>query len=162
MVDSASLKEHYMRLALQLAEKARGKTVPNPMVGAVVVNHGEIVGTGYHRQAGTPHAETLALDDAKEKARGAALYVNLEPCNHYGKTPPCTDYIIASGIAAVFVGMTDPNPLVFGKGIQKLREAGIEVEVGILQEECEKLNKDFIEYITKPCLQDTKPCLQES
>ncbi len=137
-----------MRLALSLAKRGKGKTSPNPLVGAVIVRKGKLVGQGYHKKAGLPHAEINALKEAGPKAKGAELYLNLEPCNHYGRTPPCTEVIISSGIKRVVVGMEDPNPLVKGKGIQRLRNAGILVEVGILEAESRKLNEVFIKYIT--------------
>jgi diaminohydroxyphosphoribosylaminopyrimidine deaminase/5-amino-6-(5-phosphoribosylamino)uracil reductase len=139
--------EQYMKRALRLAARARGRTSPNPLVGAVVVQAGRVVGEGYHRKAGTPHAEILALAAAAGKARGADLYLNLEPCSHYGRTPPCVDAIIAAGIDRVFVGMRDPNPLVNGRGLQILREAGIEVAEGILEDSCRKINEVFIKYV---------------
>jgi diaminohydroxyphosphoribosylaminopyrimidine deaminase/5-amino-6-(5-phosphoribosylamino)uracil reductase len=140
--------EEYMRLALQLAKRGAGRTSPNPMVGAVVVKGTTIVGRGYHHRAGEPHAEVLALRQAGEKARGATLYLNLEPCDHFGRTPPCTLSIIDSGIKRVVAGMKDPNPLVSGRGIRRLRRAGIKVEVGVLGEECRELNAPFCKYIT--------------
>ncbi len=140
--------ETYMRLALQLARKGLGKTSPNPMVGAVVVRRGEIVGKGYHHRAGGPHAEILALSQAGEKARGATLYLNLEPCDHFGRTPPCTRAILESGIKRVVAGMKDPNPLVSGKGVARLRRAGVKIELGILHEECDALNVAFRKFIT--------------
>ena len=140
-------EEEYMRLAIRLARKAAGRTSPNPLVGAVVVKEGEIVGKGFHRKAGEPHAEVNALNDSGEKARDGELYVNLEPCNHYGRTPPCTDMIIKSGIKKVFVGMEDPNERVAGKGIQFLRDNGIYVKTGIMREKCERLNEIFTKYI---------------
>ncbi|MBP1718768.1 MAG: riboflavin biosynthesis protein RibD [Deltaproteobacteria bacterium] len=140
--------EKYMRLALRLARRGAGATSPNPMVGAVVVRGNRIVGRGYHRQAGEPHAEVLALRSAGEKARGATLYVTLEPCNHFGKTPPCTEAVLKAGIRKVVVGMKDPNPLVSGRGIRRLRRAGIQVEVGEFGEACRELNAAFCKYIT--------------
>ncbi len=137
----------FMARALELAALARGKTSPNPLVGAVVVKNGLIVGEGYHRKAGTPHAEVLALQQAGEKAEGATLYVSLEPCCHYGRTPPCTEAIIRAGIKQVYVATPDPNPLVAGKGIRALREAGIDVRVGLLEEEARRLNEAFFKYI---------------
>ncbi len=137
-----------MRRALLLARKAEGRTSPNPMVGAVVVRQGRIVGEGYHKKAGSAHAEILALKKAGSKASGGELFVNLEPCGHFGKTPPCVDAVIASGIRKVYIGMKDPNPLVSGKGIRKLRRAGIAVETGTLRAECERLNEVFIKFIT--------------
>lgn len=137
-----------MRLALELAAKARGRTSPNPMVGAVIVKDGEIVGQGYHHKAGTPHAEVHALRQAGEKARGAVLYVTLEPCSHFGRTPPCSEAVIASGISEAFVAMKDPNPLVAGRGIKRMTEAGIQVHAGLLEKEAGRLNEIFIKYIT--------------
>lgn len=137
----------YMKMALQLAQKARGNTSPNPLVGAVVVKENTVVGTGYHQKAGTPHAEVHALREAGDAARGADLYVTLEPCNHYGRTPPCTEAIIRAGIKRVFVALSDPNPLVSGKGLARLREHGIEVYEGLLAEEARKVNEVFFKYI---------------
>jgi diaminohydroxyphosphoribosylaminopyrimidine deaminase / 5-amino-6-(5-phosphoribosylamino)uracil reductase len=131
-------------MALSLARKGLGGTSPNPMVGAVIVKAGKIVGKGYHKKAGGPHAEVAALSDAKEEAKGSVLYVNLEPCVHLGKTPPCADALIEAGIKKVVVSMLDPNPLVNGKGVQKLRKAGIDVKVGLLEEEAKRLNEAFI------------------
>ncbi|WP_413262532.1 bifunctional diaminohydroxyphosphoribosylaminopyrimidine deaminase/5-amino-6-(5-phosphoribosylamino)uracil reductase RibD [Floridanema flaviceps] len=136
-----------MRRCLDLARKALGKTAPNPMVGAVVVQNGQIVGQGYHPGAGQPHAEVFALREADHLARGATIYVSLEPCNHYGRTPPCTEALIGAGVAKVVVGMVDPNPLVSGKGIERLREAGIEVVVGVEEEACRQLNEAFVHRI---------------
>lgn len=136
--------EYYMQLALDLASSARGNTNPNPMVGAVIVNNGVIVGTGLHRKAGEPHAEVHAFRMAGEHAKGATLYVTLEPCSHYGKTPPCANLVKESGVKRVVVAMTDPNPSVAGRGIQLLRDAGIEVEVGVLEAAAYKLNERFI------------------
>jgi len=140
--------EEYMWLAIKLALKAQGQTSPNPLVGALIVKNGTIVGRGFHCQAGTSHAEINALTEAVNKAQGAELYLNLEPCSHFGRTPPCVDAIIQKKIMKVFVGMVDPNPLVRGKGIRRLKEAGIEVTTGILEKECRKLNEVFIKYIT--------------
>lgn len=139
--------EDYMRRAIELAQKGSGRTSPNPMVGAVVVKGGKAVGEGYHAKAGRPHAEIEALKKAGRRARGASLYLNLEPCCHFGRTPPCTDAILAAGIARVFVGMRDPNPLVAGRGIGILQKAGVRVQTGILREECERLNEVFVKYI---------------
>lgn len=127
-----------------LARKALGRTSPNPMVGAVVVMRGKIVGEGYHSRAGQPHAEIEALNRAGEKARSADLYVNLEPCCHFGRTPPCTEAIIEAGIKRVFVGMKDPNKQVSGKGLRLLKKHGIVIVPNVLKEECEKLNESFI------------------
>jgi len=140
--------EKYMRLTLRLAKKGMGRTSPNPLVGAVIVKDGNIVGQGYHQRAGEPHAEIMALGQAGEKARGATLYLNLEPCNHFGRTPPCTQAILKAGINRVVAGMSDPNPLVSGRGIARLRRAGVEVKVGILEQECRELNAPFSKYIT--------------
>lgn len=129
-----------MRRALALAAQADNQTLPNPMVGAVVVRDGTIVGEGFHQQAGKPHAERNALELAGERAQGATLYVTLEPCNHQGRTPPCTEAILASGIARVVVASRDPNPHVCGGGIEYLRGQGVEVEVGLCADEEEKLN----------------------
>lgn len=136
-----------MQRCLELARRALGRTSPNPMVGAVIVKDGEIVGEGFHPRAGEPHAEVFALKAAGELARGATIYVSLEPCNHYGRTPPCSEALIAAGVAKVVVGMVDPNPLVGGGGIERLRAAGIEVVVGVEQAACEKLNEGFVHRI---------------
>jgi diaminohydroxyphosphoribosylaminopyrimidine deaminase / 5-amino-6-(5-phosphoribosylamino)uracil reductase len=133
-----------MRRCLQLARQAIGKTSPNPMVGAVVVRDGEIVGEGLHPQVGQPHAEVFALRAAGEKAKGATVYVNLEPCNHYGRTPPCTEALIAAEVSKVVVGAIDPDPRVSGGGIERLKSAGIEVIVGVEEEACRQLNEAFI------------------
>lgn len=138
----------YMRRALALARRAAGRTRPNPMVGAVVVREGRVVGEGYHRQAGTPHAEVHALQAAGPLARGATLYVSLEPCAHHGRTPPCTDAILAAGIRRVVAATVDPNPLVAGRGLERLRRAGLEVATGVLEEEARELNAAFFKYIT--------------
>lgn len=137
-----------MRLALRLALKGAGRTSPNPMVGAVLVRRGKVVGKGYHRRVGGDHAEIAALQQAGQLARGATLYLNLEPCNHVGRTPACTDSLVRSGIKEVVVGMIDPNPLVSGRGIRRLRRAGVQVRVGLLEKECRRLNEAFIKYIT--------------
>ena len=141
--------EGYMRLALKLARKGLGTTSPNPMVGAVVVKGKTIVGRGYHHRAGEPHAEILALRQAGTQARGAKLYLNLEPCDHFGRTPPCTRAILEAGIRYVIAGMKDPNPLVSGGGIRRLRRAGVRVDVGVLEKECRELNAPFCKYITR-------------
>lgn len=139
--------KQYMMRALTLAKRATGFTHPNPMVGAVVVKNGEIIGEGYHQKAGEAHAEVHALKAAGENAKGATLYVTLEPCAHYGKTPPCAKHVIEAGIKRVVVGLIDPNLLVAGKGIQMIREAGIEVTTGILESECAKLVEGFLTFI---------------
>jgi diaminohydroxyphosphoribosylaminopyrimidine deaminase/5-amino-6-(5-phosphoribosylamino)uracil reductase len=140
--------ETFMRQALALAEKGRGWTAPNPMVGAVVVKNGQVVGQGYHQRAGGPHAEVNAIDDAGEQARGAVIYVTLEPCNHFGRTPPCTQKIIDAGIQRVVVAMEDPNPDVKGGGNQYLKEQGIEVVTGICEDQARNLNEAFATWIT--------------
>jgi diaminohydroxyphosphoribosylaminopyrimidine deaminase / 5-amino-6-(5-phosphoribosylamino)uracil reductase len=136
-----------MQRALELAAMATGRTNPNPMVGAVIVKDGQIIGEGYHHKAGTPHAEIHALNQAGAHAAGADLYVTLEPCSHFGRTPPCADAVIRSGIMRTVVAAVDPNPQVAGRGIQRLREAGIEVEVGVLEQEAARLNEVFFKYI---------------
>ncbi|MEE8299295.1 MAG: bifunctional diaminohydroxyphosphoribosylaminopyrimidine deaminase/5-amino-6-(5-phosphoribosylamino)uracil reductase RibD [Thermodesulfobacteriota bacterium] len=142
----------YMSLALKLAKKAEGMTSPNPLVGAVLVKHGKIIGQGYHKKAGLPHAEIEAFKNADKKRnslKGATLYVTLEPCCHKDKrTPPCVNTIIEKQISKVFVAMLDPNPKVSGNGIKKLRKSAIEVEVGILEEKAKELNEAFSKYIT--------------
>lgn len=143
-----AVDDRFMWAALDLARRGRGKTEPNPMVGAVVVCDGQIVGTGYHRAAGDIHAEVMALQKAGKSAAGAMLYVNLEPCVHQGRTGPCTEAIIAAGISMVVAAMEDPNPLVSGKGFQRLREAGVKVKVGVLEEKARRLNEVFIKHIT--------------
>lgn len=137
-----------MQQALALAEKGRGWTSPNPMVGAVVVKNGTIVGRGYHQRAGGPHAEVNAIDDAGEKANGATIYVTLEPCNHFGRTPPCTHKILDAGIKRVVVAMTDPNPGVTGGGNQYLLDQGVDVTTGICEKEAQRLNEGFVTWIT--------------
>jgi len=141
--------EYFMKKALSLALRAKGRTSPNPLVGAVIVKNGKVISSGYHKQAGSPHAETQAIDKAGKSARRGTLYITLEPCVHYGRTPPCVDKIIASGIKKVIVGMVDPNPLNNGKGIASLREHGIKVEVGFLGNRLKEINAPFIKYITK-------------
>jgi len=139
----------FMQQALELAARGKGKTSPNPMVGALVVKGGNVISRGYHRKAGTPHAEIIALRKAGPKAKGATLYVTLEPCCHTDKkTPPCTNSIISAGIQTVIVAMVDPNPKVSGKGIKELRNAGIKTKVGVLKSEASKLNEAFAKYIT--------------
>ncbi|WP_240905990.1 bifunctional diaminohydroxyphosphoribosylaminopyrimidine deaminase/5-amino-6-(5-phosphoribosylamino)uracil reductase RibD [Thiorhodococcus mannitoliphagus] len=134
----------YMARAIQLAERGRLTTDPNPRVGCVLVRDGEIVGEGWHRRAGEPHAERFALVTAAERARGATAYVTLEPCCHHGRTPPCTDGLIAAGVARVVCAMVDPNPLVAGQGLAQLREAGIETETGLMEAEARALNPGFV------------------
>jgi diaminohydroxyphosphoribosylaminopyrimidine deaminase/5-amino-6-(5-phosphoribosylamino)uracil reductase len=139
--------ENYMRAAIALAEKGAGFVNPNPLVGAVISRNGEITGRGAHEQYGEAHAEVNALADCTDSAAGATMHVTLEPCCHHGKTPPCTETIIKSGISRVVIGCLDPNPKVAGKGAQRLREAGIEVVTGILESECRKQNEVFFHYI---------------
>ncbi len=143
-----NIDELYMRRSLQLAALAEGHTSPNPMVGAVVVYEGRIIGEGYHRRCGEPHAEVNAIASVKDKSllEHATIYVTLEPCSHYGKTPPCCDLIIDSHIPRVVVGCLDPFPQVSGRGIARLREHNIDVTTGVLQEECIRLNKKFITF----------------
>ncbi|MFH1269864.1 MAG: bifunctional diaminohydroxyphosphoribosylaminopyrimidine deaminase/5-amino-6-(5-phosphoribosylamino)uracil reductase RibD [Candidatus Omnitrophota bacterium] len=141
--------EYFMNLALRLALKGKDTTSPNPIVGALVVKNGRIIGRGYHEKAGFPHAEAVALDDAGPKARGADLYVTLEPCTHFGRTPPCVDKIIKSGVKRVIVGMLDPNPINNGKGVKILKAQKMGVEVGFLTDKLKKLNEAFIKYITR-------------
>jgi diaminohydroxyphosphoribosylaminopyrimidine deaminase / 5-amino-6-(5-phosphoribosylamino)uracil reductase len=133
-----------MQRCLALAARASGQTAPNPLVGCVIVQGDEVVGEGFHPKAGQPHAEVFALREAAERAKGATLYVNLEPCNHYGRTPPCTEAIIAAGIARVVVGMIDPDSRVSGQGVARLRQAGIEVITGIAEMDCQRLNEGFV------------------
>jgi diaminohydroxyphosphoribosylaminopyrimidine deaminase/5-amino-6-(5-phosphoribosylamino)uracil reductase len=139
----------YIKQVLKLAAKGRGQVSPNPMVGALVVKSGVVVGRGYHCYETADHAEIHALREAGSLAKGATLYLNLEPCCHYGRTPPCTEAILRSGINRVVASMTDPNPLVAGRGFHTLQVNGVEVEVGLCKEEAEKLNEKFITYITK-------------
>jgi diaminohydroxyphosphoribosylaminopyrimidine deaminase / 5-amino-6-(5-phosphoribosylamino)uracil reductase len=139
-----------MRLALRLAAKAAGRTSPNPMVGAVVVKNGRVIARGWHKKAGEPHAEAVALAKAGRAAKGAMLYVTLEPCSHTNKrTPPCSPLVIQSGVKRVVVAMSDPNPKVSGGGIKAIRKAGIEVVTGVLEPEARRLNEAYIKYITR-------------
>ena len=140
--------EHYMKTALDIAEFGCGFVNPNPMVGAVIVKNGEIIGKGFHEKYGEAHAERNAIANCSSSPKGAAIYVTLEPCCHFGKTPPCTDAIIESGISKAVVGALDPNPLVSGKGVEKLRQNGIETVTGVLEKECRELNEVFFHYIT--------------
>jgi diaminohydroxyphosphoribosylaminopyrimidine deaminase/5-amino-6-(5-phosphoribosylamino)uracil reductase len=141
--------EDFMRLALIEAEKGRGRTHPNPVVGAVVVRGGRVAGRGHHLRAGLAHAEVIALRAAGERARGADVYVTLEPCNHQGRTPPCTEALIAAKVRRVLFGSRDPNPLVEGHGARWLRRAGIEVQAGLLREACDAANEPWFKFITK-------------
>ncbi|HET7753270.1 MAG TPA: bifunctional diaminohydroxyphosphoribosylaminopyrimidine deaminase/5-amino-6-(5-phosphoribosylamino)uracil reductase RibD [Anaeromyxobacteraceae bacterium] len=140
--------EFFMRLALHEAAKGLGRTSPNPAVGAVIVKDGRVVGRGHHERAGGPHAEVVALRRAKGRAAGADLYTTLEPCDHFGKTPPCSLAVIEAGIRRVFVATQDPNPRVNGRGIARLRGAGVQVVMDVLREECEALNAPWFRYIT--------------
>ena len=142
-----SINEKYMRMAIELAKRGAGAVNPNPMVGAVVVKNGEVIGRGYHKFFGGPHAEVYALEEAGEKAEGATIYVTLEPCSHYGKTPPCAKKIIDMGIKKCFIGSSDPNPKVAGRGVAMLKETGIEVVENVLKEECDEVNQVFFKYI---------------
>jgi diaminohydroxyphosphoribosylaminopyrimidine deaminase/5-amino-6-(5-phosphoribosylamino)uracil reductase len=137
-----------MKLALKLALKAKGKTSPNPLVGALVVKNGKIIGRGFHAKAGLAHAEIVALDEAGKKAKGATLYVTLEPCTHTGRTPPCINRVIGSGIKEVVIGMIDPNPLNNGRGVTLLKQSNLKVRVGVLNEQLRLINESFIKYIT--------------
>lgn len=138
----------YMERALELAKKGAGYTNPNPLVGAVIVKDGRILGEGYHKVYGSHHAEINAFLNASEDVKGATMYVTLEPCSHYGKTPPCAKALVEKGIKKVIIGLKDPNPLVAGKGIKILEDAGIEVITGVLEEKGKKLNEIFLKYIT--------------
>jgi len=141
------VQQQYMQQALLIAAYAAGRTSPNPLVGAVIVKDGRVVGQGWHRKAGTEHAEIHALRQAGELAAGATIYVTLEPCSHYGRTGPCSKALIDAGIQRVVIAMLDPNPLVAGKGVAMLKAAGIEVETGLLQEQAERLNEVFLKWI---------------
>ncbi|MEA1964320.1 MAG: bifunctional diaminohydroxyphosphoribosylaminopyrimidine deaminase/5-amino-6-(5-phosphoribosylamino)uracil reductase RibD [Candidatus Aerophobetes bacterium] len=142
-------KEKWMRLALKLAKKGEGKVSPNPLVGAVIAKNGKMIAQGYHHYFGGPHAEIDALRKTKDEAEGSALYVTLEPCSHYGKTPPCTKEIIKRGIKKVVIATLDPNPINSGKGVQELRRGKIETEIGICEEEAKKVNEAFLKFMKK-------------
>ena len=139
----------YMSMAYGLAEKALGRVSPNPYVGAVVVKRAVILGYGFHEGAGKPHAETIALDRCRSRARGSTLYVTLEPCVHWGRTPPCVDSVLSAGLRRVVISALDPNPLVYKKGAARIREAGVDVSVGILGERNARLNEFYLKYITR-------------
>ncbi|OEF99557.1 riboflavin biosynthesis protein RibD [Vulcanibacillus modesticaldus] len=141
--------QYFMQLAIDLAKKTKGQTSPNPVVGAVVVKDGRIIGMGAHLKAGEAHAEVQALNMAGKETKGSTVYVTLEPCSHFGKTPPCAARLVKEQVKRVVVAMLDPNPLVSGNGIKILEDAGIEVDVGVLEAEAKKLNEAFIKYITK-------------
>ncbi|WP_410208174.1 bifunctional diaminohydroxyphosphoribosylaminopyrimidine deaminase/5-amino-6-(5-phosphoribosylamino)uracil reductase RibD [Fusobacterium sp.] len=143
------MDKKYMTRALELAALGEGAVNPNPLVGAVVVKDGKIIGEGYHQKFGGPHAEVFALEAAGENAKGADIYVTLEPCSHYGKTPPCAKKIIDMGIKRCFIASLDPNPLVSGRGVKMLRDAGIEVETQIMEKEALELNRVFMKYISE-------------
>ncbi len=145
--ESVNIDEKYMALALELAKSTKGQTSPNPLVGAIVVQNNQIVGLGAHLRAGEAHAEVYALEMAKGRTEGATIYITLEPCSHYGRTPPCVDKVIASGVKRAVIATLDPNPLVAGRGITKLREAGIQVDVGLYEAESNKMNEVFNYYI---------------
>ena len=148
MTTSHGIDERFLRQALDLAREGIGLTSPNPNVGAVLVNaYGTVVGSGNHTYAGIKHAEILAIEQAGQQARGSTLYINLEPCSHQGRTSPCSDAMIAAGITRVVACMSDPNPLVSGRGFERLRQAGVAVTVGILEEEARRLNEAFAKYI---------------
>jgi diaminohydroxyphosphoribosylaminopyrimidine deaminase/5-amino-6-(5-phosphoribosylamino)uracil reductase len=148
VIVNESVQQHYMKQALKLARRGVGRTAPNPPVGAVVVRADVVIGEGHHPKAGEPHAEIFALRQAAAEANGADLYVTLEPCSHQGRTGPCADALIGAGIKRVFVGTLDPNPLVAGRGVEKLRQAGIEVKVGIEAEQCQRLIAPFARLIS--------------
>lgn len=142
------IDQQMIQRCLTLAQQALGQTAPNPLVGAVIVQDNQIVGEGFHPGAGQPHAEVFALRQAGDRARNATVYVNLEPCNHHGRTPPCSEALVKAGVARVVVGMEDPNPQVAGSGIETLRKAGIEVEVGVEEAVCQQLNEAFVHRMT--------------
>ncbi len=142
-----AVAEFFMRLALREAAKGLGRTSPNPAVGAVLVKNGRVIARGHHARAGTPHAEVVALRAAGARARGADLYTTLEPCDHYGRTPPCSIAILEAGVRRLFSGSSDPNPLVNGKGVARLRRGGVEVVTGVLAAACDELNAPWLTYI---------------
>ena len=141
--------QYYMKRVLELAAGGWGRTNPNPLVGALIVKNGEIIAEGYHEILGGAHAEVAAFKNARQEVRGGTLYVNLEPCSHYGRTPPCAEAVIKAGIAKVVIAMEDPNPKVCGRGVKLLRDAGIETVVGVLEGDARKLNEIFIKYVTQ-------------
>ncbi|HEY9698111.1 MAG TPA: bifunctional diaminohydroxyphosphoribosylaminopyrimidine deaminase/5-amino-6-(5-phosphoribosylamino)uracil reductase RibD [Trichocoleus sp.] len=144
MDEKDTFDRQMMQRCLDLARRALGQTAPNPLVGSVIVKQGQVVGEGFHPGAGQPHAEVFALRAAGAEAAGATAYVNLEPCSHFGRTPPCANALIAAGVSKVVVGMVDPNPKVAGTGIDRLRQAGIEVVVGVEEADCQALNEPFV------------------
>lgn len=141
--------ESYIQLAIEIAKKGEGSVSPNPLVGCVITKNNKIIGAGYHQKFGAAHAEINTINSATESLEGSTLYVNLEPCSHYGKTPPCTERIIKEKIKRVVIGTLDVNPLVSGNGVKALKKAGVEVKVGILEKECIELNKFFVKYISQ-------------
>lgn len=141
--------ESYIKLAIEIAKKGSGKVSPNPLVGCIIVKNDRIIGAGFHEKFGENHAELNAIEKAGNNVEGATLYTNLEPCSHYGKTPPCVDLIISKKLKRVVVGTLDMNPRISGKGVKKMKAAGIDVKVGINEKECVELNKFFFKYITK-------------
>ena len=141
--------ESYIQLTLEIAKRGIGKVSPNPLVGCVITKNDKIIGAGFHTKYGDDHAEISAINSSRENLEGSTFYVNLEPCSHYGQTPPCVDRIIQEKIKRVVIGTLDVNPLVSGKGVKKLKDAGIEVKVGVLEKECEELNKFFFKFINK-------------
>ena len=145
---SLSPDERFMRQALREAERGRGRTHPNPIVGALVVRAGRVIARGHHAKAGGPHAEVVALQAAGRRARGADVYVTLEPHDHQGRTPPCTEALIAAGVRRVYIGSIDRNPLVKGRGIRRMRRAGVEVIAGVLRGECDRANEQWFKFIT--------------
>ncbi len=151
MTHDSAIDVQYMQQALDLAREGLGFVSPNPLVGCVIVKDGEIVGRGYHQRFGGPHAEVHALQEAGPRVHGAVLYVNLEPCSHTGKTPPCADAVIGAGVRRVVVALRDPNPLVAGRGLSRLEGAGIAVTVGVCEAEARKLNEAFCKYILTRC-----------
>jgi diaminohydroxyphosphoribosylaminopyrimidine deaminase/5-amino-6-(5-phosphoribosylamino)uracil reductase len=145
---TSTADERFMALALEEAQRGRGRTHPNPVVGAVIVKQGKVIARGHHEKAGSPHAEIVALEKAKKRASGATLYTTLEPCDHHGKTPPCCDAILAAGIARVVYASADPNPLVDGKGIARLKKAKVKVAAGVLKARADALNRPFFKFIS--------------
>jgi diaminohydroxyphosphoribosylaminopyrimidine deaminase / 5-amino-6-(5-phosphoribosylamino)uracil reductase len=139
--------EHYMKMALNLAKRGAPWACPNPLVGAVIVRDGRIIGKGYHRRCGESHAEINAIESATESVRGSTFYINLEPCSHHGKTPPCVDRLVKENPARVVIGTVDPNPLVSGRGIAALKRHGIETRTGVLADQCREINEAFFKYI---------------
>ncbi len=141
--------ESYIQLTLEIAKRGIGKVSPNPLVGCVITKNDKIIGAGFHTKYGDDHAEINAINSSRENLEGSTFYINLEPCSHYGQTPPCVDRIIREKIKRVVIGTLDVNPLVSGKGVKKLKDAGIEVKVGVLEKECEELNKFFFKFLNK-------------